>query len=57
MCLLTLSSQFHSPAQSSFTIEELDGVFAFVFLSGFRDLKPELLAHHTALNALCECDR
>lgn len=54
---LTLSSQFHSPAQSSFSIEELDGVFPFVFVSGFRDLKPELLAHHTALNALGECDR
>lgn len=53
---LTLTRQLNSPPQASFSIVELNGIFAHVFLCGLWDLQPQLLSHHTALYTVREGD-
>lgn len=56
LLVLTLTTQLHFSPQTSVSHVELDGVFAHVLLRGLRDLQPQLLSHHAALDAVREGD-
>lgn len=51
-----MARQLNRPPQAAFSIIELYGIFARVFLCGLFDLKPQLLSHHTTLDTVREGD-